>query len=348
MLTASRHSTGRRILVECRLSGVLPQLPASRHRWPSTKSPPTVRLHPSRDDSCAGPALPTVAQPTKAQPMPTATQTLLTVQDVAAELNASPIMVQRLIAFGVLKATQLRDGSILSFRVTRPSLEAYISAGSPRFTLNPGAEHFVGARPYGWFDDKDIRFLSRLFEKAVDDRLASLLPDPQERLPAGLKADPKGGTFRKVEIAVPASDIDELLTMAVPYGSRVLPNKSFPGRTNFDARWADAWLQERFWSFLQSTVMEASDASTPLGVAALYQLPETFNRLIDDAWSRLQNGRISQTKRYHFTFTEERYRDPKANLVSAAEAVQTIEVELSLKVDRIAAGAKARVVQRAL
>ncbi|MBX3440588.1 MAG: helix-turn-helix domain-containing protein, partial [Planctomycetaceae bacterium] len=180
-------------------------------------------------------------------PVSNLTQTLLTVNDVAAELGCSTVMVQRLIALGVLKATQLVDGSIRSFRISRPALEAYVGAGSPRFELPPGASHFKMDGPYGWFRDTHIRGLWRAFDEAVYNRLWKLLPDPDEKLPAGVTADPKGGKFRQVRIDVPQKDVADLLTMAVPYGSNAAMLKTFPGRTNFEGRWADAWLVEEFW-----------------------------------------------------------------------------------------------------
>ncbi|MBX3437824.1 MAG: helix-turn-helix domain-containing protein [Planctomycetaceae bacterium] len=280
--------------------------------------------------------------------MSAATQTLLTVDDVADELGCSTVMVQRLIALGVLKATQLVEGSIRSFRISRPALEAYVTAGSPRFELNPGASHFKQDGPYGWFRDTHITYLRRAFEGIVYDRLEKLLPEPDEKLPDGVAADPKGDKFRKVVIEVEQKYVEDLLTMAVPYGSTVAMPKTFPGRTDFEGRWADAWLVDRFWDRLQAVVSEEGDPASIPGVERLYQLPATFNAFVDAAWERVGTGAFVRTKQYHLTFTEVRYSDPKVNLVSAAEAVQTVEIELVLKFDRIAQGAMSRVLQSSL
>lgn len=72
------------------------------------------------------------------------TEVLLTVEEVAKELETQPIYVLRLIALGNLKAARL--GAAGKWRITRDDLNAFIQAGAPGFDAPKIAAD-------GWFID---------------------------------------------------------------------------------------------------------------------------------------------------------------------------------------------------
>ena len=282
---------------------------------------------------------------------------LLTLSDVAEELNTSETAVLRLIALGVLKASQLKEGSLLSFRVTRAALDKYIAAGSQRFKLPRGGEHLAQpASECEWFADKHISFLGRIFDEQLTAAIAQELPDEEDgQLPAGVQANPADGKYRRVELEARGNSIDEVLTMAVPYRKHRMLSSMLPGSPEFEGQWRAAFLVDRLWHFLPDAVEKNGAGGKGLPtIKKLYGLPADFNSLVDTAWERLQQGRIELRRRYEVGFVY-RNRELVQTVVgrqqlSLAEPseVQTIDAAIYVPMSRIASGMKKAVVDQAL
>lgn len=107
------------------------------------------------------------------------TTNILTVQEVAEELEATELEVMRVIARGSLKAVKLGSEGNL-WRVTRDELLKFVSAHSEDLPMPPS--------DHGWFDDQDLSPID--FRSAIKSNTRQqLLTDDQI---IGLSAESEG------------------------------------------------------------------------------------------------------------------------------------------------------------
>lgn len=100
---------------------------------------------------------------------------ILTIKEVAEELNATELAVNRLVARGTLKAIELGTDPHRPWRVMREALLAFVSAGATDLVM-PTINR-------GWFDDRDLSdvnfpkeiALATQTQRLTDDQIRSLV-----------------------------------------------------------------------------------------------------------------------------------------------------------------------------
>ena len=230
------------------------------------------------------------------------------------------------------------------FRVTRAALERYISNGSPDFDFPVG---LVDGN--SWFADP-YRWKSQIFEDLLRGEISKQLPT--DRVPAFVTPRTDGRQFHRIQqAATMTADLQQLLEMPVPYdGSHGI--HAMPGEDQFTGRWREMWMINEFRSRLRGAIEETT-SSRPL-LHRLYGLPADFKANVDLGWTRATTGRIQVTREYNVEVVRQGEKvgmallGPSDHTPAKHRVLQTITVELSIKLETLGAGIRANVVKLAL
>lgn len=199
---------------------------------------------------------------------------LLTVDEVAKELQTEPLNVMRIICKGKLAATQL--GASGKYVVVPSNLAAYVQAGAPDFTPPP----FSG----NWFDSKDTRPAGAVsggaFRDAVLKAAESLWPDAAT-VQEWYTSQPRP-TYT---LSVPGEDLRKI-------SLQPSPRPTMPGEP-----------PRRYPQFGQMFLAEAwhDSVSALVGTGRLKQLydPATYRTNLAAAWTATISKIISASKMFN-------------------------------------------------
>jgi hypothetical protein len=212
--------------------------------------------------------------------MSTATNVLLSVDDVARELTCSPIEVKRLIAWKLLGATQLGDGG--EWRIDADELRRYVKQGAPKLRLPEYDRH----NSIGWFENS-LTNLAKAFNSAVSDAAAEQVPSDETLRRAFQDEDNRFADTLDFPIANKGK-VAELLRMPPPssmYGGT--PQFAQSGKpangavamvTRFTS-WADLYAVELLRDHARQMVEQAALNNISSALAELYRSPGTFDEL---------------------------------------------------------------------
>jgi hypothetical protein len=216
--------------------------------------------------------------PTTNKPQSVSSSGVLDIDTVAAQLATTPLSVKRLIARGQLKATVLKQtGGNKTWRVLASSVERYLTAGAPDFTM-------PGLNPHGWLTDEHT-YTARRFEGSK-----ALIEAFQEQQ---LDDDDAKASFGKFETSI---DRAIRLTPEVREAlSQKFPNQPDYGEKGYEEfpylNWAEAYLVEA----ARAVALKLCSHPVRLNVSPLerlYESPEDYQRITTETLAGLKKRKI--------------------------------------------------------
>ena len=182
-------------------------------------------------------------------------KTLMTIDDVAAELNVKPLAVKRVIALRALNATTVGGDQV---RVIPDELQSYISQGAPRLQMPKVGED-------GWFvppgDFNDLVTMDMTLRQMI-----------KAAAPVDAPAKAKSGFSTDIDISPPA---DMLALLKQP------ARQPSPFKTN-----ADWYAAVKLWR----TLFELTNSpNLPSRLNLLSSSPTAFTQFTDQAWTSFQS-----------------------------------------------------------
>ncbi len=216
--------------------------------------------------------MPTAQTRTPAAPV------MLTIDDVARELNVSALQVRRLVARSALSGTELHPGD---WRFAPKELERYIGAGALDLAMPAVTDR--------WFEDLGLRMEALEFQRAVQ------TATEDQRMPdAALRKAVEASRAESFNVKLTASPaLDELF--AQPYRHQ-RHRKLFrvPGQDNsppFEL-WSDALFVDQLRTAVLRRVRDASRLQDN-HLLKLYASPSAYRGFVDPSEEEVRNGSIS-------------------------------------------------------
>ena len=198
------------------------------------------------------------------------TTTLMTVSEVANDLNVSPIEGQRLIARQRLTATRLGDCG--PYRVTVGNLETYVNAGAPDLAL----QEYDRASGSSWFTGS-LSYLARAFEQAIRDAAPTYSDESLRPLFTDKATD-------SVNVAIqPTGKVLKVINREVPqfiFGSSTATGAA---DTRFRT-WGDLWGVDILRTAMQQTLQNTLGIKAD-GLNTVYDSPQAYQSLTAAAYA---------------------------------------------------------------
>lgn len=199
---------------------------------------------------------------------------LLTVEDVATELQVKPLAVRRLISLRLLNATLVgRD-----FRIVPADLQSYVSKGAQRLAMPP-MEH-----DGGWLSLQTVNDDAAALEQSFRKMLGDVVPTDRP-------TNARDGEYSTVDVKPPALML-ALLKEPPKRSKFVVPGTPLPPyATN-----ADEFAAAKLSAILRRLTLSPVNGAS--GLPLLYRSPDDFQTLTDQGWTEYQKQSVGMRKTY--------------------------------------------------